>query len=151
MSVSSISNNSLSQSVQDWQVRAQKIQTEFQQLGQDLQAGNLSQAQSDFTALSQNTSAALQANSSVAQAFSALGAALQSGNISAAQKAYSVLQQDVEQTGVGHHHHHAPSSSATTNSSTGDSLSQLLSSLGSVLQSGSLPAALAAYSTLQYL
>jgi hypothetical protein len=149
MSVSSISSSSLSQSVQDWQVRTQKIQNEFQQLGQDLQAGNLSQAQSDFAALSQNTSAALQLNSSVAQAFSALGTALQSGNISAAQRAYSTLQQDVQQSGLGHRRHQAHGNGATTNSSASNSLSQLFSSLGSILQSGSLSAALTAYATLQ--
>jgi len=31
-----------------------KYESEFQQLGQDLQSGNLTQAQSDFTTLSQN-------------------------------------------------------------------------------------------------
>lgn len=36
----------------------QQIKTEFQQLGQDLQSGNLTAAQSDFTTLSQNLSSA---------------------------------------------------------------------------------------------
>ena len=77
MSVSGIStSNSLSQSLQTWQARAQKIQNEFQQLGQDLQAGNLTQAQSDFSTLSQNVSSPLQSNSALAQAFSSLGSAL---------------------------------------------------------------------------
>jgi hypothetical protein len=107
MSVSGVSSSSsLSQSVQTWQVKAQKIQSEFQQLGQDLQAGNLTQAQSDFSALNQNISGSVQSNSSLTQVFSALGSALQSGNLAAAQKAYSTLQQDVQQTGQTHHHHH---------------------------------------------
>ena len=151
MSVSGVSSSSsLSQSMQTWQAKAQKIQSEFQQLGQDLQAGNLSQAQSDFSTLSQNVSGPLQSNSALAQAFSALGSALQSGNVSAAQQAYTTLQQDVQQAGQGHHHHHhhGGSSSQTTNSSTGSTLSQLFSSLGSALQSGNLSAAQTAYSTL---
>ena len=74
MSVSGVSSSSsLSQSLQTWQAKAQKIQSEFQQLGQDLQAGNLTQAQSDFSTLSQNISGPLQSNSALAQAFSCLG------------------------------------------------------------------------------
>ena len=150
MSVSGVSSSSaLSQSLQSWQVKAQKIQSEFQQLGQDLQAGNITQAQSDFSSLSQNFSGSVQSNSSVSQAFSALGTALQSGNLAAAQKAYSTLQQDVQQTGQSHHHHHhAGGSSENTNSSPGSALGQLLSSLASSLQAGNLSSAQTAYSTL---
>jgi deoxyribodipyrimidine photolyase len=140
----------LSQSLQTWQAKAQTIQSEFQQLGQDLQAGNITQAQSDFSVLSQNVSGSLQSNSPLAQAFSALGAALQSGNVSAAQQAYTALQQDVQQAGQGHHHHHhhGGSSSQTGSSTTSSTLSQLFSNLGSALQTGTLSAAQAAYSTL---
>lgn len=151
MSVSAISsNNALSQSLQTWQAKAQKIQSEFQQLGQDLQAGNITRAQSDFSSLSQNFSGSLQSNSSMSQAFSALGTALQSGNLAAAQKAYSTLQNDVEQSGLGHHHHHhsAGGSSQTTNSSSGSGLAQLFGSLGSALQTGNLSSAQSAYSAL---
>jgi hypothetical protein len=149
MSVSGVSSSApLSQSVQAWQAKAQKIQSEFQQLGQDLQAGNLSQAQADFSTLSQNVSSPLQSNSALAQAFSSLGTALQSGNLSAAEQAYTTLQQDVQQTGQGHHHHHAGSTSQSGSSSSTSSLSQLFSSLGSALQAGSLSAAQTAYSTL---
>lgn len=150
MSVSGVSSSSsLSQSMQTWQAKAQKIQSEFQQLGQDLQAGNLSQAQSDFSTLSQNTSIPVQSNSSLSQAFGSLGSALQSGNLAAAQKAYSTIQEDVQQTGQGHRHHHAGGSSQTTNSSMGGMLSQLFGSLGSALQSGNVSTAQTAYSTLQ--
>jgi outer membrane protein assembly factor BamD (BamD/ComL family) len=135
--------------MQMWQAKTQKIQSEFQQLGQDLQAGNLTQAQSDFSSLSQNISSPLQSNSPLAQAFSALGSALQSGNVSAAQQAYTTIQQDVTQMGQGHHHHHpAGDSSQTSNSSTGSALSQLFTSLRSALVSGNLSAAQTAYSTL---
>ena len=151
MSVSGISSsNSLTQSVQSWQVRAQKIQSEFQQLGQDLQAGNLTKAQADFSVLSQNVSSPLGSNSALAQAFNSLGSALQSGNLQAAQQAYTSLQQDVQQAGQGHHHHHhhGGMNSQTANSSTGSTLSKLFSSLGSALQAGNLSAAQTAYSTL---
>ena len=98
MSLSGVSaSSSLTQNVQAWQAKAQKVQSEFQQLGQDLQAGNLTQAQSDFSVLNQNISTPVQTNSSVSQAFGALGSALQSGNLAAAQKAYTTLEQDVQQ------------------------------------------------------
>jgi len=150
MSVSGISSSSsLGQTMQNWRAQAQKIQTEFQQLGQDLQAGNITQAQSDFSTLSQNISSPMQTNGSLSQAFAALGTALQSGNLAAAQKAYTTLQQDVRQTGQVHpHHHHAGGNSQTNSSSSGSILSQLFGGLGSALQSGSLSTAQTAYSTL---
>jgi len=104
----------------------QQIRTEFQQLGQDLQSGNLTQAQSDYATLSQDfpggpsgaattpaaastaTAAASAAttappstngNNSVAQAFTQLGQDLTSGNLQAAQRDYANLQQDVQQAG----------------------------------------------------
>ena len=103
----------------------QQIRTEFQQLGQDLQSGNLTQAQSDYATLSQNfpggtpggvaapaaastataaeaaTSASPSAtgNNPVAQAFTQLGQDLKSGNLQAAQQDYANLQQNVQQAG----------------------------------------------------
>jgi len=150
MSVSGISSsNSLSQSMQAWQARAQKIQNEFQQLGQDLQAGKLTQAQSDFSTLSKNILSPSQSNRALSPAFSALGTALQSGGLAVAQKAYTALQQGVQQAGHGQHRHHPEDNSQTTNASTGGSLSQLFASLGSALQSGNLSAAQTAYSSLE--
>ena len=143
------SSSALNQSVQSWQIKAQKIQTEFQQLGQDLQAGNLSQAQSDFSALTQNISWPLQNDSSVSQAFSALGTALQSGNLAAAQKAYSTLQQDIQQSGMAHHHHHRTGGLSSNSNSASGTLSQLFASLGTAIQSGSMTAVQAAYTALQ--
>jgi len=151
MSISGISANSyLSQRLQTWQAKTQTIQSEFQQLGQDLQSGNLSQAQSDFKTLSQNLPSSVQGNSTLSQAFSSLGTALQSGNVSAAQKAYTTLQLDVQQAGQSqqHHHHHGGDGSQTNNNSTGSTLSQLFSTLGSALTAGNLSAAQTAYSTL---
>ncbi len=106
----------------------QQLKSEFQQLGQDLQSGNLTQAQSDYAALSQNfpgarqtgataatTTAATAAttsstgNGTVAQQFAQLGQDLQSGNLQAAQQDYSNIQQTAQQNSnqqVGGHHHH---------------------------------------------
>jgi hypothetical protein len=153
MSVSGISaSSSLSQSMQGWQVRAQKIQSEFQQLGQDLQAGNLTKAQSDFSILSQNVGGSLQGNSVLAQTFGSLGSALQSGNLAAARQAYSSIQQDVQQSGQGaapqHHHRHGGMSISSPLSSVGTALTQAFGTLGTALQSGNLSAAQSAYSSL---
>jgi soluble cytochrome b562 len=156
MSVSGISSSSYlyqTQNLQNWQAQFQKIQTEFQQLGQDLQAGNLTQAQSDYTTLSQYISSTTQTNSanSFAQEFSALGQALQSGNLSAAQQAYSTIQQGMQQAVVHmhHHHHHHGGGMQTSNSNSGSALVQAFAALGQALQSGSLSAAQSAYTTLQ--
>lgn len=149
MSISSISssfnfNPSLVQS------QAQQIQQEFQQLGQDLQSGNLSAAQSDFTALtgSQNsTFLAPPSNSPIGQALNQLSQDLQSGNLSAAQQAYTSLQQDFQSRatqGGGHHHHHR----AGEGTSQSRQLSQLFQYLGQDLQSGNLTEAQQAYGTL---
>lgn len=91
------------------------VQNEFQQLGQDLQSGNLSAARQDFATIEQGVrqrtsqilhhhhhfSAGASANSTsaTAQDFGELAQALQSGNLSAAQTAFSALQQAIEQPG----------------------------------------------------
>lgn len=128
------------------------MQQEFQQLGQALQSGNLTQAQSDFSLLSQTVSNPAQTNSTLSQAFSALGSALQSGNLNAAQQAYKAIQQDVQQSTTQasqrHHHHHGPSSGGT-DSNPNNSPLQAFGSLGQALTSGNLAAAQTAYTTLQ--
>jgi len=128
-----------------------KWQQGLQQLGQDLQAGNLSAAQSDFAALQQltpqlNSASSTQSGNAVAQDFTQLGNDLQTGNTSAAQQDYQHLQQDVSSTASGahgHHHHHRGSNSA------GGEFSQLLQQLGQALSAGNLTAAQQAYATLQ--
>jgi len=95
MSVSGISSSSLnsSDSLQN------TIQKEFQQLGQDLQSGNLSAAQSDFATLQSlgpqsNSTSSSQSSNPLAQAFNQLEKALQSGNLSAAQKDFKLAGAD---------------------------------------------------------
>jgi outer membrane protein assembly factor BamD (BamD/ComL family) len=143
----------------------QQIKTEFQQLGQDLQSGNLTAAQSDFTTLSQNLSGASQSsattassatgNTPLAQAFAQLGQDLQSGNLQAAQKDFANVQQDVQQISSqqvgghhGHHHHHTESSQSSS-SQQSDPIAQAFSTLAQDLQAGNLSGAQSAFSTLQ--
>jgi hypothetical protein len=102
----------------------QQIKTEFQQLGQDLKAGNLQLAQQDFTSLQQDvqqissqqvegrhhhhqpagglppsSTPSFQPANPIAQAFSTLAQDLQAGNLSGAQLAYATLQNDIRQIG----------------------------------------------------
>jgi len=74
------------------QTNPHTVRSQFQQLGKDLQVGNLTQAQQDYNALKQDLNGRRMSNT-LSQDFSALGQALQSGNLSAAQQAYSVIQQ----------------------------------------------------------
>lgn len=146
----------------------QQIRAEFQQLGQDLQSGNLTQAQSDFATLSQNLSgagpsaaantntAAATSNSPVLQAFAQLGQDLQSRNLQGAQQDFTNLQQDLQQissqqaSGHHHHHHHAESSESSSSSTQqSNPIVQAFSALAQDLQAGNLSGAQSAFSALQ--
>ena len=156
MSVSGISSSSFfdysGQSIQNQQ---QQIQQEFQQLGEDLQSGNLSAAQSDYATLQQlapqNNSSSTQSNNPIAQAFNQLAQDLQSGNVSAAQQDYTTIQQDLQsqsqaggQSSAAHgHHHHGSGDSGQSE------ISQLFDQLGQALQSDNLSTAQQVFSTLQ--
>jgi outer membrane protein assembly factor BamD (BamD/ComL family) len=160
MSVAGISSSLFDYSGQSVQNNRQQIQQEFQQLGQDLESGNLSAAQSDFTTLQQlapqnNSTNATQSNSPIAQAFQQLAQDLQSGNLSAAQQDYTTIQQDFQnqasqagnqasqsQEAHGHHHHGGGDDDQSE-------ISQLFSQLGQALQSGNLSTAQQVFSTLQ--
>jgi hypothetical protein len=72
----------------------QTAKSQFQQLGQDLQAGNLTQARHDFNVLTQDLTGH-RISGPLAQDFSALGQALNAGNLPAARQAYSLIQQAV--------------------------------------------------------
>ncbi len=115
------------------QTRFQKFKQEFQQLGQDLQSGNVSKAQSDLALL--DPSAASGSSSSVrpglvSQGFSQLAQDLQSGNLTAAQSDYATLQQDLQQrAGLAHHR---PASTASFTSGFAQ-LQQTLGQLGAIL------------------
>lgn len=151
MSTSGIASTSLasygSQSLQD---SFQKMKQEFQQLGQDLQSGDLSAAQQDYATLQQLTpqqssTTSTQSDNPIQQAFSQLSQDLQSGNLSGAQQDYTQLQQDFQsqaQATHGHHHHHGGGGEQQ------NQISQLFTQLGQELQSGSLSGAQQAYATL---
>ncbi|HTT23860.1 MAG TPA: hypothetical protein VMG82_33345 [Candidatus Sulfotelmatobacter sp.] len=149
MSFSGISGNLLNYEVQSAQNqnKLQQIQKEFQQLGEDLQSGDLSAAQSDFATLQQMTpptsSSTSGSNNPAAQAFQQLASDLQSGNLSAAQQDYANIQQDFQSREMhahGHHHHGNGQMSQ---------ISQTFQQLGQALQTGDLTSARQIYSTLQ--
>jgi len=159
MLVLGIPSSSFDYSGQSVQNKRQQIQQEFRQLGEDLQSGNLSAAQSDFATLQQlvpqrNASSA-QSNSPLAQAFNQLAQDLQSGNLSAAQQDYTTTQQDLQnQTAqassqssqsqaVHEHHYHGGGGNDQSE------ISQLFEQLGQALQSGDLSTAQQLFSSLQ--
>ena len=160
MSISAILNSSSNQ----FQIGAASnpYQQDMQQLGQALQSGNLSAAQSDFATLQAafsqpattatgSTSAGSPSNP-VAQAFNQLSTDLQSGNLSAAQKDFSTLQQDLQSnlsTNHFHHHHHLSGGGGSGDSSNQNPLLQDLNQLGQSLTSSNLAGAQQAYATLQ--
>jgi hypothetical protein len=157
MSISGVSSDVFQASVaQGAQNKFQQIQSQFQKVGQDLQSGNLTQAQADFAILSQELPSAQQAGGStttgptsiLAKAFQALGQDLKAGNLAASQADFATIQQDAQQQSSGqaqgHHHHHGGGSSQASNT-----LEQAFTSLGTALQSGNLSSAQQAYATFQ--
>jgi outer membrane protein assembly factor BamD (BamD/ComL family) len=144
----------------------QQFKQGFQQLGQDLQLGNLSQAQSDFASLQQllpsgqqssllaPTSGA-QSSNPLATAVSQLAQDLKSGNLTAAQSDFATVQQDLQKAGPqlgaahGHHRHHHSESESGQSSGQQNPISTLFGQLGQDLQVGNLSAAQQAYSSLQ--
>jgi hypothetical protein len=82
------------------QTNPQTAQIQFQHLGLDLQVGNLTQARTDYNALTQGLTGH-RISGALAQDFKALGQALNSGNLPAARQAYSVVQQALQQLGLG--------------------------------------------------
>ena len=167
MSIGSVGSSSLlsqlyvNQSAQSNQSQFQQIQTDFQQLGQDLQAGNLTGAQQDFATLQQalpsgQSQSQQNTASPIAQAFTALSQALQSGNLQDAQTAFTTLQGDIQQQQgsgqVRHHHHHGGNSSQSTASAASqqsDPVATAFGALSQALQSGNLSGAQTAFATLQ--
>jgi hypothetical protein len=136
----------------------------MQQLGQDLQSGNLSAAQSDFKTLQQaftqpSTTAAGTASgptfnnttSPITKAFNQLASDLQSGNLSAAQKDFSTVQQDFKNENHASNNLRYRTSTFVGNlaSSGQNGLLQDLSQIGQSLTSSNMAGAQQAYATLQ--
>jgi hypothetical protein len=152
MSIAGILSSSLfNQNSQAITSSQQSFQKEFQQLGQALQSGNLSAAQTDFATLQQLSPSANTASSSnpIAQAFSQLGKDLQSGNLSSAQQDFSNIQQDLQSQGAQGHHHHHHGGGGGSSSSQQSTLAQEFAQLGQDLQAGNVSAAQQAYNAVQ--
>ncbi len=139
---------------------ATPYQQQIQQLGQALQSGNLSAAQSDFATLQQAFSqpatttgpASTNTSSPVNQSFSQLASDLQSGNLAAAQKDFSTVQQDFRAHGTplsNHFHARVHLSSDGEGTTDPNSLDQNLNQLAQSLSSSSPAGAQQAYATLQ--
>lgn len=151
MSISSISSGSVlsANSAQDYQSKRQLLKSEFQQLGQDLQAGDLSQAQKDFASLSAALQGTTQNSTGAAsQALTNLGQALQANDLSSAQQDYAAILQSAQQGQVHHRHHHHHAGGSQAANSANSQLSQSFATLGQDLQSGNLADAQKAYSTI---
>jgi hypothetical protein len=127
------------QALQSSRTQGQNVQSEFQQLGKDLEAGNLTQAAADYTTLSQSLPAVLQASSNNPRVplLNSVGQALQSGKLSAAQQAYTTFQQGAQQS--------APAGQAQ------QGIQSAFNQLGQDLQAGNVTQAQADYTTLSQL
>lgn len=151
-----------------------QLKTDFQQLSQDLQSGNLAAAQQDYATISQTLPGANQAApaqsgaasaasgtgstanvSPIIQAFTQLGQDLQSGNLQAARQDYATVQQDALQSAQqtqGYHRHHRHHHVGSENAQAGqqaNGISQAFNQLAQSLQSGNLSGAQSAFATLQ--
>jgi hypothetical protein len=77
----------------------QQFRTSFQQLGSDIQSGNVSSAQQDFANLTKASPlSGIPASDSMQQ----LGNDLQSGNLSSAQQDYATIQRALQQHRFAH-------------------------------------------------
>lgn len=170
MSVSSISStsSSLTEGLANWASMMKKVQSEVTQLGEDLQSGNTTQAESDYTTLSQtlsdfssdststattsadSTTSTDSSTSSLTDAFNALGQDIESGDLSAAQSDFTTLQNDLQQTtSQAPPPPPPPPSSETSTSTSTNSILKELSALGDALSSSDLTSAQTAYTSLQ--
>ncbi|HEY2388834.1 MAG TPA: hypothetical protein VGK30_17900 [Candidatus Binatia bacterium] len=136
MSISGVSGSSDAA----WQ-QFQKVRSDLNQVGQDLQSGNVPQASADYATLEQDLpSSSIDPNSPFGQKLAALGQALQSGDLSGAQQAYSTLNQS-RGAGGHHHHHHHQAQGSGSKGQPNSPLDQVLNQLGQDLQSEDLSGA----------
>lgn len=110
MSISGVSGTSSAQAAQASSF--QQRRSDFQALSSALKSGDLSSAQSAFSALTADAPAN-GGNSKIADAFKAVGQALQSGDVAGAQKAFASLQSTLQGAHGHHHHHHGGGASAS--------------------------------------
>jgi chromosome segregation ATPase len=142
MSISAISNSLHTQTQQNaaLSTNLKQFQQEFQQLGQDLQSGNVSAAKGDLSTLQQlGIPGFLSSSTTVGQEFTKLSTQLQAGNVSGAEQDYTSIQQNLAQART----HFQQSGSGTSTTDT------LLKQLGNELQACSQTTAQQAYATIQ--
>lgn len=108
MSVSAISSSNPLLQTNSLQSINQQQRTEFQQLTQALQSGNLTTAQQAFSALTNSATGSGLLSAQLTQDLSKLGSALQSGNLSSARQAYASAQQNLQSSNPVAAHHHRP-------------------------------------------
>src|SRR5208282_4324710 len=95
MSTAAVSSSSIYQELQSY---FQQRRSDLQQLGQDIQSGDLADAQQEYSAIQTLGQSGPFANgdafklSNREQDFNAIGQALQSGDLAGAQQAYSTLE-----------------------------------------------------------
>ena len=138
MSISSVGVTSQLATIQS---NYQRLSSQFKQLGQDLTAGDLTKAQTDFVTLSQAAASQFGSTSPIGQMLNTISQALQSGNLSAAQQAFASLPSAVVGPSAVLHHSHAHHR--------GGGFSQALDQLGQALRSGNLSAAQQALAAVQ--
>jgi outer membrane protein assembly factor BamD (BamD/ComL family) len=138
----------------DPQARQQRIQLrkDLEQVGQDLQAGNLSAAQSDLATVQQDSaySSAI-THGNFSQAINQLSQDLQAGNLSGAQQDFATLQSNfpaLAPHGTSRVNPPAPDAGGSSSGSAHDSASQLWSELGQAIQTSNLTMAQQAYAAL---
>jgi hypothetical protein len=164
MSISALSSNLIADLSGQRQNPFQEIKQDFQQLASALQSGDLSGAQSAYSAIQQvlgaNSSSASNSSSSgpntLQTDFAALGQALQSGDLSTAQSAFSQLQSDSQAAHQSRFDSASQGqdqyvSSASQGQNPIEEAIQDYTQLASDLQSGNLTGAQSAYSNLQQL
>jgi outer membrane protein assembly factor BamD (BamD/ComL family) len=143
MSIMGLSSLFFSPSTQQAQDPFQTRRQEFTQVGQDLQTGNLTAAQSDFAALQKlfgGGTDTTQSSGDISQTVQQLSTDLKNGNLQGAQSDYQTLLQQIG----SHHHFHMHHAGAGQSP-----IQQALGQLQQALDAGSLTQAQSAYKVLQ--
>src|SRR5208282_5598379 len=104
MSTAAVSSSSIYQELQSY---FQQRRSDLQQLGQDIQSGDLADAQQEYSAIQTLGQSGPFANgdafklSNREQDFNAIGQALQSGDLAGAQQALTQLENTFQRSGNG--------------------------------------------------
>jgi soluble cytochrome b562 len=151
MSISSIASSSVYQN--SYTNPFKTVKKDFQDITSALQSGNMSAAQTAFSAFQTDASALNGTTSSnnnpVSQDIQGLGTALQSGSLSDAQQALSKIHSDIKGHGAFARQQMEMQSSLSSGSDTENTLKQDFQNLSAAIQSGNLTDAQKAFATLQ--